>query len=45
DQLPDTPPRAPRHTGDASNAGRTDTPPVAAFKKFLLSRRGHLLPG
>jgi hypothetical protein len=24
--------------------GHPDTPPVAAFKKFLLSRRGNLLP-
>ncbi len=43
-ELTVTAPRAAREIGVAWLAGRTDTPPVAAFKKFLLSRRGHLLP-
>lgn len=36
--------RAVREIGVAWLEGRPDTPPVAAFKKFLLSRRGNLLP-
>ncbi|MFR0357857.1 LysR family transcriptional regulator [Streptomyces sediminimaris] len=36
--------RAVREIGVAWLEGRPDTPPVAAFKKFLLSRRGSLLP-
>ncbi|MCX3059363.1 LysR family transcriptional regulator [Streptomyces beihaiensis] len=36
--------RAVREIGVAWMADRPDTPPVAAFKKFLLSRRGRLLP-
>ncbi|MFE7167452.1 LysR substrate-binding domain-containing protein [Streptomyces sp. NPDC057616] len=36
--------RAVREIGVAWLEGRTDTPPVAAFKRFLLSRRGGLLP-
>ncbi|CAM5417975.1 LysR family transcriptional regulator [Streptomyces violaceorubidus] len=43
-ELTVTAPRAAREIGVAWLAGRTDTPPVAAFKKFLLSRRGSLLP-
>jgi DNA-binding transcriptional LysR family regulator len=39
-----TAPRAVREIGVAWLDGHPDTPPVAAFKKFLLSRRGHLLP-
>ncbi|WP_423835485.1 LysR family transcriptional regulator [Streptomyces tubbatahanensis] len=38
-----TAPRAVREIGLAWSAGRPDTPPVAAFKAFLLSRRGRLL--
>jgi DNA-binding transcriptional LysR family regulator len=37
-------PRAAREIGIAWLEGRADTPPVAAFKAFLLSRRGRLLP-
>ncbi|WP_398954424.1 LysR family transcriptional regulator [Streptomyces sp. GC420] len=37
-------PRAVREIGVAWLDGHPDTPPVAAFKKFLLSRRGALLP-
>ncbi|MFI7010119.1 LysR family transcriptional regulator [Streptomyces sp. NPDC050145] len=36
--------RAVREIGVAWLEGHPDTPPVAAFKKFLLSRRGRLLP-
>ncbi|MCE7078622.1 LysR family transcriptional regulator [Streptomyces sp. ST2-7A] len=36
-------PRAVREIGVAWMAGRPDTRPVAAFKNFLLGRRGHLL--
>ncbi|MCM2426574.1 LysR family transcriptional regulator [Streptomyces sp. RKAG337] len=37
-------PRAVRYIGVAWLDGHPDTAPVAAFKKFLLSRRGQLLP-
>ena len=43
-ELTVTAPRAVREIGVAWAADRPDTPPVAAFKKFLLSRRGNLLP-
>ncbi|GHB43361.1 transcriptional regulator [Streptomyces viridiviolaceus] len=43
-ELTVTAPRAAREIGVAWLAGSVDTPPVAAFKKFLLSRRGNLLP-
>ena len=43
-ELSVTAPRAVREIGVAWPADRPDTPPVAAFKKFLLSRRGNLLP-
>ncbi|WP_422128129.1 LysR family transcriptional regulator [Streptomyces misionensis] len=43
-ELTVTAPRAVREIGVAWPAGRPDTPPVAAFKTFLLSRRGNLLP-
>jgi DNA-binding transcriptional LysR family regulator len=36
--------RAVREIGVAWLGGHPDTPPVAAFKKFLIGRRGHLLP-
>lgn len=36
--------RAVREIGVAWLEGHPDTPPVAAFKQFLLSRRGKLLP-
>lgn len=36
--------RAARTLGVAWLEGHHDTPPVAAFKRFLLSRQGHLLP-
>ncbi len=39
-----TAPRAARDIGVAWLEGHHDTPPVAAFKRFLLSRRGRLLP-
>lgn len=39
-----TAPRAVREIGVAWLDGHPDTPPVAAFKRFLLSRRGRLLP-
>ena len=39
-----TAPRAAREIGVAWLGGHPDTPPVAAFKRFLLSRRGKLLP-
>jgi DNA-binding transcriptional LysR family regulator len=44
-ELTVTAPRAVRDIGVAWLANRPDTPPVAAFKSFLLSRRGRLLPG
>lgn len=44
-ELAVTAPRAVREIGVAWLAGRPDTPPVAAFKSFLLSRRGRLLSG
>ncbi|MEU9604677.1 LysR family transcriptional regulator [Streptomyces sp. NPDC048057] len=43
-ELTVTSPRAVREIGLAWLDGHPDTPPVAAFKRFLLSRRGHLLP-
>ncbi|MEU6321131.1 LysR substrate-binding domain-containing protein [Streptomyces sp. NPDC047009] len=43
-ELTVTAPRAVREIGVAWLEGYVDTPPVAAFKKFLLSRRGRLLP-
>ncbi|WP_229924581.1 LysR family transcriptional regulator [Streptomyces sulfonofaciens] len=43
-ELAVTAPRAVREIGVAWLEGRQDTPPVAAFKSFLLSRRGRLLP-
>ncbi|MFD8721154.1 LysR family transcriptional regulator [Streptomyces sp. NPDC059629] len=43
-ELTVTAPRAVREIGVAWLEGHPDTPPVAAFKKFLLSRRGNLLP-
>ncbi|MER5448990.1 LysR family transcriptional regulator [Streptomyces sp. NPDC002764] len=43
-ELTVTAPRAAREIGVAWLDGHPDTPPVAAFKKFLLSRRGSLLP-
>lgn len=43
-ELTVTAPRAAREIGVAWLDGHPDTPPVAAFKRFLLSRRGHLLP-
>ncbi len=43
-ELTVTSPRAVREIGVAWLAGHVDTSPVAAFKKFLLSRRGRLLP-
>ncbi|WP_344536258.1 LysR family transcriptional regulator [Streptomyces levis] len=43
-ELTVTAPRAVREIGVAWLEGHPDTPPVAAFKKFLLSRRGSLLP-
>ncbi len=43
-ELTVTAPRAIREVGVAWLDGHPDTPPVAAFKKFLLSRRGNLLP-
>ncbi|OEV03641.1 LysR family transcriptional regulator [Streptomyces oceani] len=42
-ELTVTAPRAVREIGLAWSAGRPDTAPVAAFKEFLLSRRGRLL--
>lgn len=44
-ELTVTAPRAVREIGVAWLAGHPDTPPVAAFKQFLLSRRGQLLSG
>ncbi|NEA45394.1 LysR family transcriptional regulator, partial [Streptomyces sp. SID10815] len=43
-ELTVTAPRAVREIGVAWLEGHPDTPPVAAFKRFLLSRRGRLLP-
>ncbi|MFE2942902.1 LysR substrate-binding domain-containing protein [Streptomyces sp. NPDC059255] len=43
-ELTVTAPRAVREIGVAWLEGHPDTPPVAAFKRFLLSRRGQLLP-
>jgi len=43
-ELAVTAPRAAREIGVAWLDGHPDTPPVAAFKRFLLSRRGQLLP-
>ncbi|MFD7899301.1 LysR family transcriptional regulator [Streptomyces sp. NPDC059743] len=43
-ELTVTAPRAVREIGLAWLDGPPDTPPVAAFKRFLLSRRGQLLP-
>lgn len=43
-ELTVTAPRAVREIGVAWLDGHPDTPPVAAFKRFLLSRRGKLLP-
>ncbi|WP_086792839.1 LysR family transcriptional regulator [Streptomyces thermovulgaris] len=43
-ELTVTAPRAVREIGVAWLEGHPDTPPVAAFKKFLLSKRGKLLP-
>src|SRR6478735_590864 len=43
-ELTVTAPRAAREIGVAWLDGHPDTPPVAAFKHFLLSRRGNLLP-
>lgn len=43
-ELTVTSPRAAREIGVAWLDGHVDTAPVAAFKRFLLSRRGHLLP-
>lgn len=37
-------PRAAREIAVTWLSGHPDTPPVAAFKRFLLARRGHLLP-
>nr|WP_229891062.1 LysR family transcriptional regulator [Streptomyces mashuensis] len=42
-ELTVTAPRAVREIGVAWLGGHPDTPPVAAFKRFLLSRRGQLL--
>ncbi|MEV6397781.1 LysR family transcriptional regulator [Streptomyces sp. NPDC051907] len=43
-ELTVTAPRAVREIGVAWLDGHPDTAPVAAFKRFLLSRRGRLLP-
>jgi DNA-binding transcriptional LysR family regulator len=43
-ELAVTAPRTVREIGVAWVDGHRDTPPVAAFKDFLLSRRGQLLP-
>ncbi|MGW7405031.1 LysR family transcriptional regulator [Streptomyces sp. NPDC054833] len=42
-ELTVTAPRAVREIGVAWLDGHPDTPPVAAFKRFLLSKRGNLL--
>ncbi|MFE2425438.1 LysR substrate-binding domain-containing protein [Streptomyces sp. NPDC059373] len=39
-----TAPRAVREIGVSWLGGHPDTPPVAAFRKFLIGRRGQLLP-
>ncbi|WP_345039456.1 LysR family transcriptional regulator [Streptomyces sannanensis] len=44
-ELTVTAPRAVREIGVAWLDGHPDTAPVAAFKRFLLSRRGHLRAG
>ncbi|WP_431960168.1 LysR family transcriptional regulator [Actinacidiphila sp. bgisy160] len=44
-ELTVTAPRAVREIGVAWLGGHPDTAPVTAFKKFLLGRRGQLLPG
>lgn len=43
-EIPVSAPRAAREIAAVWSAGQPDTPPVAAFKAFLLSRRGTLLP-
>lgn len=43
-ELTVTAPRAVREIGVAWLGGHPDTAPVAAFKKFLLGRRGQLIP-
>ncbi|MHC0431154.1 LysR family transcriptional regulator [Streptomyces sp. O3] len=43
-ELAVTAPRAVREIGVAWLAGHPDTPPVAAFKRFLLTRRGTIAP-
>lgn len=43
-ELTVTAPRAVREIGVAWLDGHPDTPPVAAFKQFLLARKGNLLP-
>lgn len=43
-ELTVTAPRAVREIGLAWRQGHPDSPPVATFKRFLLSRRDHLLP-
>lgn len=43
-ELTVTAPRAVREIGVAWLDGHPDTPPVAEFKRFLLSRRGRLIP-
>lgn len=43
-ELTVTAPRAVREIGVAWREGHPDTPPVAEFKRFLLSRRGRLIP-
>ncbi|WP_246042768.1 MULTISPECIES: LysR family transcriptional regulator [Streptomyces] len=43
-ELTVTAPRAVREIGVAWLDGHPDTPPVAQFKRFLLSRRGRLIP-
>lgn len=43
-ELTVTSPRAVREIGLAWLDGHPDTPPVAAFKRFVLARRGELLP-
>ncbi|MDT0265302.1 LysR family transcriptional regulator [Streptomyces sp. DSM 44915] len=44
-ELTVTAPRAVREIGVAWMAGRPETAPVTAFRRFLLGRRGHLTPG
>ncbi|MBY8883952.1 LysR family transcriptional regulator [Streptomyces sp. PTM05] len=43
-ELAVTAPKAVREIGVAWLEGHPDTPPVTAFKRFLLARRGRLLP-